>query len=63
MAKKSKKIRITLTSSPIGHKPNQRKTAKALGLTKISKTVEKEATPAILGMVNTISHLVQVEEI
>ena len=44
--KKSKKIRITLTSSPIGHKPNQRKTAIALGLTKISKTVEKEATPA-----------------
>ena len=61
--KKSKKIRITLTHSPIGHKPNQRKTAKALGLTKISKTVEKEATPAILGMVNAISHLVQVEEI
>ena len=63
MAKKNKKIRITLIKSTIGRKPNQRKTAVALGLTKISKTVEQEATPSILGMVATIAHLVKVEEI
>jgi large subunit ribosomal protein L30 len=61
--KKNKKIRVTLVRSTIGRKPNQRKTAEALGLTKMSKTVEKEADPAILGMVRTISHLVEVEEI
>ena len=61
--KKSKKIRITLIRSTIGRKPNQRKTAEALGLTKMSKTVEKDASPAVLGMVRTISHLVEVEEI
>lgn len=63
MAKKKNKIRITLTKSLIGRKPNQKKTAEALGLTKVSKSVEKEANPAILGMVRTISHMVEVEEI
>ena len=57
-----KKIEITLVKSLIGRKPNQIATAKALGLTKINQTVEKEANEAILGMVNTIKHLVKVEE-
>jgi large subunit ribosomal protein L30 len=57
------KIKIKLVRSTIGRKPYQRKTAKALGLGKISSCVEKEATPAILGMVRAISHLVEVEEI
>lgn len=57
-----KTIKITLVKSLIGRKPNQIATAKALGLTKINQTVEKEANEAILGMVNTIKHLVKVEE-
>ena len=57
-----KTIEITLVKSLIGRKPNQIATAKALGLTKINQTVEKEANEAILGMVNTIKHLVKVEE-
>ena len=57
-----KKIEITLVKSLIGRKPNQIATAKALGLTKINQTVEKEANEAILGMVNTIKHLVKVTE-
>ena len=57
-----KTIEITLVKSLIGRKPNQIATAKALGLTKINKTVEKEANEAILGMVNTIKHLVKVTE-
>ena len=36
------KVSITLKKSPIGCLPNQRKTLKALGLTKINKTVELE---------------------
>ena len=56
-------IKITLTKSPIGRKPNQRKTVVALGLGKMNSSVVKEATPAILGQVNTISHLVTVEDV
>ena len=57
-----KTIEITLVKSLIGRKPNQIATAKALGLTKINQTVEKEANEAVLGMVNTIKHLVKVTE-
>ena len=58
-----KKIQITLTRSLIGRKPNQIKTAHALGLKKIHQVVEKETNDAILGMVKTIAHLVDVKEI
>lgn len=60
---KMAQIKITLTKSPIGRKPNQRKTVVALGLGKLQSSVIKEDNPAILGMVNTISHLVTVEEV
>jgi large subunit ribosomal protein L30 len=61
--KKVEMIRIELIRSVIGSKPKQRKTVKALGLGKISSSVEREATPVVKGMINTISHLVKVEEI
>ena len=61
--KKTKQVKIELVRSGIGRKPNQRATLKALGLRKMHQTVVKEANPAILGMVNTVSHLVKVEEI
>jgi len=60
---KSKQIRVRLVRSVIGRKPNQRKTVKALGLKKINSFVEKDVNDAILGMVRTVSHLVEVEEI
>ena len=63
MAKKSKKIRITLIKSALGRKPNQRKTVRALGLRKMQSTVVKEVSPAIEGMVKKVAHLVKVEEI
>lgn len=55
-------LEITLVRSTIGRKPNQKKTAEALGLTKMNKTVLKPDNESIRGMVNTISHLVKVEE-
>ncbi len=61
--KKIKKIRISLVRSVIGSKPNQRRSVKALGLKRIGSSVEHEATPPVLGMVNVVSHLVKVEEI
>ncbi len=63
MAKKESKIRVTLVRSPIGRKPEQRATVKALGLGKMNSSVEKTADNAVLGMVKSISHLVKVEEL
>ena len=57
------KIKITQTKSVIRRPGDQKKTMVALGLRKIGKTVEVEATPQILGMVNKVSHLVSVEEV
>lgn len=56
-------IKITLVKSTASHKPNQKATVKALGLHKLHSYVVKEATPQILGMVNTVKHLVEVEEV
>ena len=57
------KIKIKLIRSVIGALPKQRSTVRALGLRKIGSSTEQEASPAILGMVKTVSHLVSVEEI
>lgn len=59
----NKKIRIKLLRSTIGQKPAKRATVRSLGLKKINSTVEHEASPAIMGMVASVSHLVQVEEL
>lgn len=56
-------VKITLKRSLIGRPQNQKDTCKALGLSKIGKTVVKPANPAILGMINTVSHLVTSEEV
>ena len=57
------RIRIKQVKSKIKRPKNQKATLDALGLRKINHTVEHEATPAILGMVRTVSHLVTVEEL
>ena len=58
----AKELHITLKRSLIASKPNQRKTADALGLTRLNKTVVKKDTETIRGMINVISHLVEVTE-
>ena len=57
------KLKITLVRSPLGRKQNQIRTVEALGLRKIRQSVEKDDNPAIRGMINTVSHLVTVEEV
>jgi large subunit ribosomal protein L30 len=57
------KLKITLVRSPLGRKQNQIRTVEALGLRKIRQSVEKDDNPAIRGMINTVSHLVEVEEV
>ena len=56
------KIKITYTKSSIGHPANQKATVRALGLRKIRQIAEHEDTPEIRGMIQTVSHLVEVEE-
>jgi len=53
-------LRIKLVKSPIGQNPKNRATTQALGLRKISQTVEREDTPSIRGMVHAIHHMLQV---
>jgi large subunit ribosomal protein L30 len=57
------KIRITQVKSKIGKPEKQKRTLEALGIRKLNHSVEHEATPQILGMVNKIRHLVIVENI
>lgn len=57
------KIRVTQTRSKIGSSKRQKRTLEALGLRRISGTVEIEGTPQILGMINKVKHLVRTEEI
>ena len=56
------KIKIKQVRSKIDRPGRQKRTLKALGLKKINQVVEHESTPQILGMVNAIKHLIEVEE-
>ena len=55
-----KTITIKLVRSPYGHKPNQVKTLKALGLTKTNQVITKVDNEAVRGMIATVKHLVAV---
>ena len=57
------KVKITQVRSIIDRSKRQKDTVKALGLRKINHTVEQEATPQILGMINKVAHLVKVEHL
>ena len=52
------KIKVTKQKSAINRTQRQKRTLIALGLKKIGQTIEHEATPNILGMVNKVKHLV-----
>ena len=56
-------LRITLVRSTIGRPSVQERTVKALGLRKLNSVVVRPDNPSIRGMVNSISHLVKVEEL
>jgi large subunit ribosomal protein L30 len=57
------KVKIKQVRSAIGNPKNQKATLIALGLTRIGKCVEQELNPQIQGMINKVSHLVNVEEV
>jgi large subunit ribosomal protein L30 len=57
------KIKITQVRSRIHCTKRQKLNLDALGLRKMHATVEHEATPQVLGMVNKVRHLLEVTEI
>ena len=61
MAKKNnEKIKIVLKKGLIGTPEKHIKIVKALGLNKTNDVVEHVASATIMGMVNKISHLVEI---
>jgi len=62
MAKDKKTVTVTQTGSSIGRKQNQRATLVGLGLGRIGRTRTLEDTPSVRGMIDTVSHLVKVED-
>ena len=57
------KIKIRQVRSKIDRPERQKRTLEALGLKKINQVVEHESTPQIMGMVNSIKHLIEVDEV
>ena len=57
------RLKVTQIKSEIGNKPNQRETLRTLGLKRIGDIIVKEDSSSLRGMVNTVAHLVKVEEI
>ncbi len=57
-----KTIKIKWVRSAIGYNIDQKRTIKALGLTRLHQVVERPDNPAVRGMVNAVQHLVEVTE-
>ena len=57
------KLEITLKRSLIGRPEDQRVTVKTLGLRKRHQSVVQQDNPAIRGMIQKVSHLVEVKEV
>ena len=53
-------IKIKQTKSGINRPERQKRTLRALGFRKMNQSLEKEATPQILGMLAKVTHLVTV---
>ncbi len=57
------KVQIKQVRGLVDRPKDQKLTIKALGLGRINKVVEKEATPQILGMIKKVNHLIEVTNI
>jgi len=57
------KLHVKWVKSSIGYSQRQKDTIRALGLRRLGDTVEQVDNAAVRGMIDKVSHLVQVEEI
>ena len=58
-----KKLRVTQIKSGIKQPERQKRTLKALGISRMGRPVDVVATPQIAGMIAAVNHLLKVEEI
>ena len=56
------RLKITQVKSQIGQTAKHRGTLRALGLGRIGRSVEREESPQVAGMLRKVRHLVRVEE-
>ena len=61
-APSGKTVTVTQIHSAAGRYASQRGTLIGLGLNKIRRTSTLEDTPAVRGMINSVKHLVRVDE-
>ena len=54
-------LKITWTRSTIGRNQKQRRVIESLGLKRLSSSAVHQDSPGIRGMINKVSHLVEVE--
>jgi large subunit ribosomal protein L30 len=59
----TKRLRVTYVKSAIGYNVKQKQTIEALGLRRLQQVIVHPDTPSVRGMLNKVSHLVQVEEV
>jgi large subunit ribosomal protein L30 len=57
------RVRVTQIRSRIGQSERHRGTLRALGLGRIGRSAEHEASPALAGMLRRVRHLVKVEDV
>ena len=57
------KLRITQIKSGIDRTEREKRTLIALGLTKMNRSKEVEENPALVGMINSVKHLLKVENV
>lgn len=55
-------LKMTLKKSKIGSTKKIRATLVGLGLTKTNKTIVRQDTPELRGMLKKVEHLVEVED-
>jgi len=60
---KTKKIRVTMLKSKFGQLQMHRDNMRGLGLRRRHHTVERLATPSVLGMVKESGFMLKVEEV
>ncbi|MDR1020073.1 MAG: 50S ribosomal protein L30 [Synergistaceae bacterium] len=56
------KLRVTWKKSTIGRPDKQARTIRALGLHRLNQTVEHEDSPQMRGMIQSVIHLLELEE-
>jgi large subunit ribosomal protein L30 len=57
-----KRLRITWVKSSIGYSQDQKATIRALGLRRLGQSVFRPDNPCVRGMVQKVTHLVEIDE-